>query len=121
MSKELANRLNYFIEQELAGNWAELARKSNITPSTLQQVKKGGDIRESTLIRISSSLNLSLDWLLTGEGEMYNSIQEKMATGNQKLDNDSLESIISLIKTYWEQADDKEKIWLEVQIKKHLT
>ena len=71
MSKELADRLEFIVKQELSGNWAELARKTDLQPSTLQQLKKGGSPREDTLLRISISLNVSPTWLLLGEGPMH--------------------------------------------------
>lgn len=71
MTKNLYERLNLVVEEKLKGNWAELARITGLTPSTLQGIKEGKDPRGNTLIRISEALNVSIDWLLTGEGPMY--------------------------------------------------
>lgn len=56
-----APRLHRAVEEKLGGNWAELARRAGLTPSTLQQAKTGGDIRLSTLSRIAEALGLTID------------------------------------------------------------
>ena len=62
----LTERLDEAVKERLDGNWAELARRTALTPSTLQQVKKGADPRASTLLRIADALDVSLEWLMRG-------------------------------------------------------
>lgn len=64
----LPERLEEAVKEQLDGNWAELARRAGLRPSTLQQVKRGADARASTLLRIADALSLSLEWLIRGEG-----------------------------------------------------
>lgn len=71
MTNNLFQRLDLVIGEKLNGNWAELARITGFNPSTLQGIKEGKDPRGSTLLRISEALNVSIDWLLTGQGSMH--------------------------------------------------
>lgn len=71
MTKNLFDRLDSSVKEKLNGNWAELARITGLTPSTLQGIKEGKDPRANTLLRISDALNISIDWLLSGQGAMY--------------------------------------------------
>jgi transcriptional regulator with XRE-family HTH domain len=64
------DRLEFAVNAKLSGNWAELSRKSGLGASTLHQIKSGADPKASSLQRISQALDVSLDWLLSGEGEM---------------------------------------------------
>ena len=67
----LSERLEYLVHSMLGGRWSELAKKTGLSPSTIQQIKDGGDARGNTLLRISTSLNVSLNWLLIGEGDIH--------------------------------------------------
>lgn len=71
MTKNLFERLDLVIGEKLNGKWSELAKATGLTPSTLQGIKEGKDPRGNTLLRISDALNVSIDWLLTGQGTMY--------------------------------------------------
>jgi transcriptional regulator with XRE-family HTH domain len=73
MADSISDRLDQVVKEKLGGNWAELARLSGLTPSTLQGVKDGKDPRANTLLRISAVVGVTVDWLLTGEGPMYRS------------------------------------------------
>jgi transcriptional regulator with XRE-family HTH domain len=88
MSEILAKKLEFIVKTKFNGNWSQLAKKCNMIPSTLQQIKKGGEPRESTLLRISNSLNVSLDWLLKEQGEIiYRPLPEKSLTRPQTTNN----------------------------------
>lgn len=106
----LSSRLEYLVNSKLSSNWAELARKSGLTPSTIQQIKDGGDARGNTLLRISNALQISIDWLLTGEGEMY-----RKETGNNFSE---FKPILIWLEQWWENADEKQRHWLEIQMKR---
>lgn len=62
-----------------------------------------------TIIKLHVHLNININWLLTGEGEMY----EKKTTE----DVDTLTKFIEWLNQWWENADEKHRYWLEVQIK----
>lgn len=64
-------RLHHVVNEKLNGKWAELARKTGLTPSTIHQIKMGSEPKLSSLQRIGMALDISLDWLISGEGSMY--------------------------------------------------
>jgi transcriptional regulator with XRE-family HTH domain len=69
MSEEnWAARLCRAVDEKLGGNWSELARRADLTPSTLQQAKEGGDVRLSTLIKIAEALGMTVGELLGEPG-----------------------------------------------------
>lgn len=63
---DLASRLATLVEARLGGNWAELARRAELVPSSLQQIKAGSDPRASTVVKLAKALGVTTDWLLTG-------------------------------------------------------
>ena len=90
----------------------EFARKSGIPYRTLQgyvadQIVPGGE----SLIKIHTELGVSMEWLLMGQGEMYQTKSKSSNTNESEL-------IPDWLKKWWEEADDKHRIWLEVQLKR---
>ncbi|MBI5782345.1 MAG: helix-turn-helix domain-containing protein [Gammaproteobacteria bacterium] len=70
MTQELfKTRLHRAVEEKLGGNWAELARRAGLTPSTLQQAKAGKDVRISTMRQIAAALGMPVDWFFEFEFE----------------------------------------------------
>jgi len=67
MTDTIQDRIRTLVELHLDGNWAELARKAKLKPSTLQQIKDGSEPRAGTLFKISRALGASVDWLISGE------------------------------------------------------
>ena len=112
MSKEIADRLQSLVDSKYGGNWAEIARLSKLTPSTLQPIKQGKDARGSTLLRISEALGISLDWLIAGEEEMY-----RGESGALRSANAPYSDLPDWLEIWLETASDKEMTWLEIQIK----
>jgi DNA-binding Xre family transcriptional regulator len=73
-SSDISERLNAIVKERFNDTWSELAKITGLSPSTLQPIKNGGDLRVNTLLRICDSLNINADWLLTGEGDMYRNL-----------------------------------------------
>lgn len=48
----------------------ELARALDVTPGAISNFRKRGEIPTDLVISLSVKFKLSVDWLLTGEGEM---------------------------------------------------
>lgn len=61
-----AERLRFLIQQ--AGSIAALAKRLDISPSGIQRYLAGGQPTRRVLIAMASALDLSLLWLMTGEG-----------------------------------------------------
>lgn len=52
-------------------NDSAVARRLGVTPQALSNYKKRGAMPTDLVLRFSNIYGLSMDWLLTGEGEMY--------------------------------------------------
>ncbi len=92
-------------------NLKEFSENANIPYTTLQQYladdrKPGAD----ALIKISTQLHISIDWLLKGQGEMYE------RKGTKKVE--TLVGTIEWLNEWWDGADEKHRHWLEVQMKR---
>ena len=105
MSEEnWAARLCRAVDEKLGGNWSELARRADLTPSTLQQAKEGGDVRLSTLNKIAEALGMTVGELLDEPGfrvgeepGLYNK-KDEMGVGALSRDEGAL------VKKYLEPA-----------------
>lgn len=98
-------------------NDSAIARVVGVTPQALSNYKKKGEIPSDLVLRYSNIFGLSLDWLITGEGEMYRSgvreqgsgarsylvaneaistygVSEKERTGNEEFSTMSADEII---------------------------
>jgi transcriptional regulator with XRE-family HTH domain len=92
----------------------EFSEKADIPYITLQQYLAGNrKPGMDALIKIGIQLNISIDWLLTGEGEMY-----RKKTIETVENVETSEKTIEWLNEWWENADKKHKIWLEVQMQR---
>ena len=64
------SRIKIAIDQFSNGKHTLFAKKAGIPASTFQGYMKGKLPKPEHLIRISETYKISIDWLLTGEGEM---------------------------------------------------
>ncbi|HHL40926.1 MAG TPA: helix-turn-helix domain-containing protein [Deltaproteobacteria bacterium] len=62
-------------------NDSAIARTLGITPQALSNYKKRGEIPADLVLKFADMFGLSVDWLLTGEGEMYKSNLASSKTG----------------------------------------
>lgn len=94
-------RIQAAVERGLEGNWAELARRTGLRPSTLQGVRHGADCQVSTLLRIAEVLDLDLNWILTGKQP------ERPGIGSP---------VQLWLDEFLAGADDRARHWLEMQV-----
>ena len=95
-------------------NLKEFSEKADIPYITLQRYLAGNrKPGMDALIKISNQLDVSIDWLLTGEGEMY---RKKTIENVENVETS--EKTIEWLNEWWENADEKHKIWLEVQMQR---
>ena len=72
MGEELIERINGLIAH-LCMSPSELAKRSGVDVSNLNKMLKGSQkITKQTLRKIADANNVSISWLLTGEGNMLN-------------------------------------------------
>jgi transcriptional regulator with XRE-family HTH domain len=95
----------------------QFALESGMPYITLQQYLSDKIDRKpnaDALIKMSIYLNVSIDWLLTGEGAMYRDHIQEERVENKK----AVEQIVEWLKDWWDKANEKERYWLEVQIER---
>jgi len=65
------------------------------------------------IIKICTQLNVNSNWLLMGKGEIYREEQpkEEITTFKSKL-------FLNWLNKWWENADEKHRNWLEIQLKR---
>lgn len=89
-------RLKEYIDQKGISNRALEQQASLSNGYIATQLKRNADLGESVIIKIlDNCLDLSLEWLLLGKGEMLIS-NAPISTDNNSIDNVSLEYIKSI-------------------------
>jgi len=84
--KTFKQRLDYAMEKVGIGSYAELAAKASVSPNSITNWLKRGEIPSgSARMSIGNALNVSYEWLRTGEGsEERPRISVHMGTGSGK-------------------------------------
>lgn len=90
----LNDRLQLLIEKTEKGKHTVFARKAGIPKATFQNYIKGRNPNVEHLVRISETFDANLDWLLTGQGEMFHSSQRKNQNNKLEVINDNNSGII---------------------------
>ena len=67
---DLGKRWKLVAEKITEGNFSKLAKKLNMHPTLLSQVKAGQKSLPDKYDSIIKSLNINPDWIRTGEGDM---------------------------------------------------
>ncbi len=108
-----ADRLKKII-QITGYSMRRFAKEIGVSPSTLHEYIKGRIPPADLFVRICERFNVSEAWLLTGEGPML-----KGQEGPKVVDIKDIpkEQIKEFIEDFWQNADEKERIWFEVQFK----
>jgi len=88
----------------------DFSKYSGIPYTTIQEYiydkrAPGGE----SLLKICAKLNISMDWLMTGQGEMY---RTKLGPYVPSV------PVLEWFNKWWENADEKHQHWLEVQMGK---
>jgi len=81
----ISDRLKHLRKEIGFNNQAEFSEVVNIPLSTLQRYEQGKMKMPHTFLEIlSKNFNVNVNWLLTGDGEIFNNSQavEKIITGN---------------------------------------
>jgi len=95
----------------------EFSLKAGMPYITLQRYLSGDRKPNSeALIKISIHLDINLNWLLMGEGPMYHhKLKEERAEYKKK---EKVDQIRDWLKDWWAQADEKKRIWLEIEMER---
>lgn len=52
-------------------NYSEIARRLGVSPQAISNYKRRGEISPAVILKFAKTFGVSVDWLLTGEGEVY--------------------------------------------------
>ncbi|MBI5902940.1 MAG: helix-turn-helix domain-containing protein [Deltaproteobacteria bacterium] len=52
-------------------NYSEIAKGLGISPQAISNYKRRGEISSGIILKFAKTFGVSVDWLLTGEGEVY--------------------------------------------------
>ena len=108
----IKNRLKQVMEYNNL-NIKGFSEKCKIPYDTLQSCLLGRrKIGIETVVKLHACLNINIHWLLTGEGEMYGKKPAEIVE-----DTEVSEKTIEWLNQWWENADERHKHWLEVQMK----
>ena len=93
----------------------DFSKYSDIPYRTIQEYiydnrMPGGE----SLLKICTNLSISMDWLMTGEGEIY---KEKPIQKEKPTQFES-ELFLNWLNEWWEKTDEKHRNWFSVQIKR---
>lgn len=69
--ENITQRLSIIIEKLENGNASRFAKNAKIIPGTLHNYLKGRSPNIEAIINIRDAYNINVDWLLTGEGDMF--------------------------------------------------
>lgn len=97
----------YFFYSKITAT--ELAKEIDISQSSLNNVVNGNNLPSSKLlIELATKKNLSIDWLLLGEGEMLRNKIQEVQNSTTKLSLTKLENL--LVKVY-QISEDNKVVW----------
>lgn len=52
-------------------NYSEIARRIGVSPQAISNYKRRGEISPAVILKFAKTFGVSVDWLLTGEGNVY--------------------------------------------------
>jgi len=111
MTIDINERLKKIIDVQ-GMNLTEFSKVTEIPYRTLQNYIYGKrPLKIDAIIKICIQTGINLNWLLIGKGEMYEKTIETVE--NVETSKETIE----WLNQWWENADEKHRHWLEVQMK----
>lgn len=87
----------------------ELAKEIDISQSSLNNVVNGNNLPSSKLlIELASKKNLSINWLLLGDGKMFREKTRKVQNFTPKQSSTKLEELLERL---YEMSEENKVIW----------
>ncbi len=83
MGLDYQDVLNRMLSAGRLTNSSQLAKVLGITPQALSNYKKRGGIPTSLLFRFASIYDVSVDWLITGEGAAFKAAERSAGYGDE--------------------------------------
>lgn len=87
--------------------------------SYLSEIENGKKALSLNLIMsLSAKCEVNVNWLLTGEGQMYRQEKERQSNGIINIANIPREHIKQWIDDFWKDLDEEKRVWLIVEMKR---
>ena len=94
----------------------EMAQRLSVSLTSYQHYERGEREVPSTFVNRLSACGVSPLWFIVGKGPM--SLEKLEAQNLIRVEAGPLSEIIHFLKDFWDQANDKERAWLEVQFER---
>jgi transcriptional regulator with XRE-family HTH domain len=105
------------LRQVLKLNQQKFARYLSISRGFVSNVEGNRtQLTSKTYALMASAFNVDLNWLLTGEGDMFKGKPPRQTVNIRDIPKESFKEWLD---EFWESATDKEKAWLEVELARH--
>ncbi len=91
---------------------ADMAIQLGVSKSTISNWKARNTVPYEQCMEVTKREFLSLNWLLTGEGPMYRD------GSGEEAEAEPVEGMLEWLQDWWDKADEKQRIWLEIQLKR---
>lgn len=104
----LANRIKY-LREVLNLTQSDFANKIGISRGALANIERGLQTKEPVLKSICNEFKVNLNWLKTGEGDIWESEEEEFDNFLSKLDNYSQ----AILKMVLEMSEEEKKDFCE--------
>ncbi|MDR3148746.1 MAG: helix-turn-helix domain-containing protein [Oscillospiraceae bacterium] len=100
------------LRRELGLNQSEFGRKVGLTTPTISRIEKNiTNLTKSNIISISNLFNVRLEWLISGDGDMFETVSEDII-GLLYKSKDLSPAVVEMFELYLRQ-DDKAKAVIE--------
>ncbi|MEA3427652.1 MAG: helix-turn-helix transcriptional regulator [Thermodesulfobacteriota bacterium] len=87
--------------------------------SYLSEIENGKKALSLNLIMsLSAKCEVNVNWLLTGEGQMYRQEKERPSNGIVNIADIPREHIKQWIDDFWKDLDEEKRVWLIVEMKR---
>jgi len=98
----------------------DIQRDTGVTVRTItNSIYEGKPLGSKLLRELHAKYGVSIDWLLSGNGQMFVSQSKFISEPIREYDSSDprLNSVIGLVHEFMANAEDNEKAWLETQMK----
>ncbi len=70
MKSDFSEIMGRMLEIGKLRNYSEIARRIGVSPQAISNYKRRGEISPAVILKFAKTFGVSVDWLLTGEGEV---------------------------------------------------
>lgn len=105
-----------FKQVRLAKNLTQqvFAKTLGFSQSHIAEIERGDrEPSRKIMLALKSHFRINIDWLLTGEGEMF--IRQKSAAVLVEIKDIPIHNMKAWLDEFWDKATEDEKAWLKIE------